>query len=291
MVTRRKILVTGSNGQLGRELQACTGDLPFLEFIFTDRNNLDITDKKAVLHWFTTYQPAWIINCAAYTAVDRAEQERDEAFLINATAPGILAAAAEQFNCRMIHISTDYVFDGASDTPYTTHAQTNPQTIYGASKLAGEQAILAASKSSYIIRTSWLYSQFGHNFVKTMLRLMSERTEVSVVDDQLGSPTWAADLASAILQLIHYSTFENSSDQGGILHFSNSGTTSWYQFADAIRQFSNSTCTIIPIPTSAYPTPAKRPHWSVLDCSEIVARFNIALHPWQESLAACIKQM
>lgn len=291
MVTRQKILVTGSNGQLGRELQACAGDLPFFEFTFTARDNLDIADEKAVLNWFGIHQPAWIINCAAYTAVDRAEQERDEAFRINATAPGILAAAAEQFNCRMIHISTDYVFDGAATEPYSIHAQTNPQTIYGASKLAGEQAILAASKSSFIIRTSWVYSQFGHNFVKTMLRLMNERTELKVVDDQVGSPTWAADLASAILQVIRYSAFENSGDKGGILHFSNTGATSWYHFAEAIRQYSERTCKIIPIPTSAYPTPAKRPHWSVLDTSEIVSRFNIVLHPWQESLAACIKQM
>ena len=291
MVTRQKILVTGSNGQLGRELQACAGDLPFFEFTFTARDNLDIADEKVVLNWFGIHQPAWIINCAAYTAVDRAEQERDEAFRINATAPGILAAAAEQFNCRMIHISTDYVFDGAATEPYRIHAQTNPQTVYGASKLAGEQAILAASKSSFIIRTSWVYSQFGHNFVKTMLRLLSERIEVKVVDDQVGSPTWAADLASAILQVIRYSAFENSSDKGGILHFSNTGATSWYHFAEAIRQYSESTCKIIPIPTSAYPTPAKRPRWSVLDTSEIVSRFNIVLHPWRESLAACIKQM
>lgn len=287
MVTRRNILVTGAAGQLGSELRELASGFPFLNFMFTTREDLDITNVSAVSSWFNQFQPAWVINCAAYTAVDKAEQEQDEAFRINALAPGILAKACEECQGRMIHISTDYVFDGNAGAPYAVTAHPNPKTVYGASKLAGEQAVLKASPSAIIIRTSWVYSRFGHNFVKTMIRLMAERTELRVVDDQVGSPTWAADLAAAILQIIEHCNSVDSS-AAGIYHYSNTGAISWYRFALAIREHSGSKCIVMPVTTAEYPTPARRPAWSVLDTSGIVTQFGISLHPWEESLARCI---
>lgn len=288
-----KILITGSNGQLGKELQQLSSSFPQYQFVFLSKEELPIDDPGLISHHFTKHQPQYCVNCAAYTAVDKAEQEKDLAFKVNAEATGILATVCKENHCRFIHISTDYVFDGASSFPYKEDNITNPQGVYGASKLEGERLAMQKNPDTIIIRTSWVYSEFGKNFVKTMIRLMKEREEIRVVNDQVGSPTYAADLAAAIFQIIeslriHHSPF---TIHGGIYHFSNSGIISWYDFAIAIKELTKSNCKIDPIPTSQYPTPAKRPAYSVLDTSKIKETFNIELKDWKESLAICISTL
>jgi dTDP-4-dehydrorhamnose reductase len=283
MVVKQKILVTGANGQLGKELQVLAEEFPVFDFIFLTREELSIPDKDAVLAAFDKYFPQYCINCAAYTAVDKAETDSENAFAVNADGPANLAAAALKYNTRLIHISTDYVFDGNGTAPYKTDASTAPQGVYGASKLEGEKKVMEANDQSVIIRTSWVYSEFGKNFVKTMLRLMSEKPEISVVNDQQGSPTYAADLARAIVQLISSGNWE-----AGIYHFSNAGVISWYEFADAIREISGSNCKVNPIPGSAYPTPAKRPAYSAMDTSRITEVYGIDPPAWRDSLKVCI---
>jgi dTDP-4-dehydrorhamnose reductase len=236
-----------------------------------------------VRHYFNTYQPQFCINCAAYTAVDRAEQEKDRAFHINAEAAGVLAAVCKEHDCKFIHISTDYVFDGTATAPYKEDSPTNPQCVYGASKLEGEKQALQFNPDSIIIRTSWLYSEYGKNFVKTMLKLMKEKDEINVVNDQFGSPTYAADLAEAIMVIINNQ--QSIIKTHGIYHFSNDGIISWYEFAVAIKKISGSKCKINPIPTSQYPTPAKRPAFSSLDSTKIQKTFGIQIKDWKDSLA------
>lgn len=299
----KKIIVTGSNGQLGRELQVLANDPQLqrvyplsvltgttdtaFDFFFTDRNTLSIGDPDRVSALFQEIKPDFCINCAAYTAVDKAESEKEKAFLINGTAPGYLAVACRETGARLIHISTDYVFDGSSSTPLKETDPTDPINIYGASKLEGEQKALATHPDgTAIIRTSWVYSEFGNNFVKTMIRLMKERPSINVVDDQIGSPTYAADLAAAILHIISAPRFVP-----GIYNYSNEGIISWYDFALAIRELIASPCIVNPIASTAYPTPARRPHYSLLDKTHIRDVYGLTIAGWKTSLATCITHL
>jgi dTDP-4-dehydrorhamnose reductase len=300
---KKKILVTGANGQLGRELQAISAALtpnialtpspgmisdssPY-EFIFYDRAALSIADPDAINTFFARERPAYCINCAAYTAVDKAESEKESAYLINGDAVGYLAAACHNTGARLIHISTDYVFDGLSETPLREDDPTDPINTYGASKLEGErQALQHHPEGTLIIRTSWVYSEFGNNFVRTMIRLMKERPSINVVSDQVGSPTYAADLAAAILHIINAPSFIP-----GLYHYSNEGRISWYEFALAILEGIGSTCEVHPIPTDQYPTPAKRPRFSLLDKSLIRLTYRLSIPEWRPSLITCIAKM
>jgi len=280
------ILVTGANGQLGRELQVLSASYPAYHFLFVTRNELAIDEFEAVKKYFELNKIDYCINCAAYTAVDKAESESEKAFLINGDAVGNLSAVCKQHNTAFIHISTDYVFDGTATQPIKEDQQVNPIGVYGASKLKGEELALKNNPESIIIRTSWVYSSFGNNFVKTMLRLMKEKESINVVSDQLGCPTYAADLAAAIMKIINeYSTFNK---QYSIFNYSNSGIISWYDFALTIKEWSNSTCIVNPIPTSQYPTPAKRPNYSVLDTSKIQQTFGVEIPDWKDSLQICL---
>jgi len=283
----KKVLVTGSGGQLGRELQRLAEAYPAFEFLFTTRDQLAIDQPGSVQEYFETHRPDWCINCAAYTAVDKAESDKDAAFRINGDGPGFLAKACRTSGARFIHVSTDYVFDGSRSSPLKEDDPTGPINVYGASKLEGErQALQQHRGGTLIIRTSWVYSEFGSNFVKTMIRLMNERPSIAVVDDQIGSPTYAADLANAILHILSARKF-----LPGIYHYSNAGQVSWYQFALAIRFLIHSTCQIKPIPSSSYPTPARRPAWSLLDKTLIRDSYGVPIPDWDRSLALCINRL
>lgn len=286
MVVKQKILVTGANGQLGKELNQLEPAYPQFDFIFLSREDMPIHHFEMVRHYFNVYNPQYLINCAAYTAVDRAEQEPDRAFQVNGEATGVLAAVCKEHHTRFIHISTDYVFDGTAIAPYKTDSPTNPQSVYGASKLEGERQAMTLNPDSIIIRTSWVYAEFGKNFVKTMLKLMSERESIGVVNDQTGSPTYAADLAEAILEIIASQEWHP-----GIYHYANEGVITWYDLAVAIKELTGSACQVNPIPTSAYPTPAKRPAYSVLDTTRIRDTFGIRLKDWKESLKKCLARL
>ncbi|MBI5372198.1 MAG: dTDP-4-dehydrorhamnose reductase [Sphingobacteriales bacterium] len=280
------ILVTGANGQLGKELKRLETAFPDFKFIFLSREDLPIHHFELVRNFFKGYQPQYLVNCAAYTAVDKAESEKDLAFQVNGEAVGVLAAVCKEYNTRFVHISTDYVFDGNGKTPYTTGSPTNPQSVYGASKLEGEQQALLYNPGSIIIRTSWVYSEFGKNFVKTILRLLGEKEVLNVVNDQLGSPTYAADLARVILDIIASGKWIP-----GIYHYSNEGVISWYEFATAIKELSRSTCRIHPVSSAQYPTAAKRPAYSVLDTSKLRETYSVPSRNWKESLAACMARL
>ena len=283
-----KILVTGSNGQLGNELKELSGNYPEWEFIFTDVDTLDISDEKAVGLFFQQHQPGFLINCAAYTAVDKAETETQVALKINAVAPGILARITKTQKIGFIHISTDYVFDGHSYTPYTEIDTVNPQGAYGKTKLAGEHLVKGGNPDALIIRTSWLYSVYGNNFVKTMLRLGKERETLNVVFDQVGTPTYAADLAVAILKIIEHYDGGNKKISPGVYHYSNEGVASWYDFAKTIFELAEMPVRVVPILTKEFPVPAKRPHYSILNKSKIKDTFNIEIPFWKDSLKICI---
>ncbi|MDX1937794.1 MAG: dTDP-4-dehydrorhamnose reductase [Flavihumibacter sp.] len=280
------ILVTGANGQVGKELRQLAAAYPQFQFLFLSREDLPIHHFELVRNFFETSQPAFCINCAAYTAVDKAESEKDLALLVNAESVGVLAAVAKLYNTRFIHISTDYVFDGTATTPYKEDAPVNPVNFYGSTKLKGEEECQQANAAAIIIRTSWVYSAFGNNFVKTMLRLMKERQSLNVVNDQLGSPTYAADLANAILQIVNSGNW-----QPGIYHYSNTGVISWYQFAVAIKELAGLNCTVNPIPTSAYPTPAKRPAYSVFNKEKIQGTYKLHIPDWKDSLKICLTKL
>ena len=289
MATGTTILITGANGQLGKEFKALAALFPQYNFLFAGREELAIENTEAVQKYFTEHSINFCVNCAAYTAVDKAETEKEAAFLINASAVGNLAAVCATFNTQFIHISTDYVFDGTAQQPYKETDITNPVGIYGQSKLKGEELALQNNPSAILIRTSWVFSSFGNNFVKTMLRLMKERESINVVDDQLGCPTYAADLATSIMEIIKKYSILNV--QGSIFNYCNEGVINWYQFALAIKELSGSTCVVNPIPSSQYPTAAKRPQYSVLDTGLIKNTFGITIPEWKVSLGKCLGLM
>jgi dTDP-4-dehydrorhamnose reductase len=284
------ILITGSNGQLGNELRKISGNFPADRFIFTDVDELDITNSNAINHFFEKNRISSVINCAAYTAVDKAESDESTAMLINATAVEYLAKACNKADATLIHVSTDYVFDGRACKPYSEDHPTAPASAYGRSKLAGEKAAPNAP-ASVVIRTSWLYSQFGNNFVKTMLRLGSERETLNVVFDQTGSPTYAADLAQTIMTILRHTKNGKSQDRHAIFHYSNEGVCSWYDFAHEIMQMAGLKCVVKPIETKDYPAPAPRPHYSALNKSRIKEKYGIEIPHWKESLSRCLKEI
>jgi dTDP-4-dehydrorhamnose reductase len=286
MGTSKTILVTGANGQLGKEFRVLAASYSQYNFLFAAKDDLAIDNHEAVKKYFSETPVDFCINCAAYTAVDKAETEKETAFLINAAAVGNLAAVCAQFKAQLIHISTDYVFDGSSQQPYKETDRTNPLNTYGQSKLAGEQLALHYDPAVIIIRASWLYSSFGNNFVKTMLRLMKEKESINVVNDQVGCPTYAADLAQCILKIIEkHAAFHIPYT---IFNYCNEAAISWYQFATAIKELSNSNCIINPIPSSQYPTPAKRPPYAVLNTGRIKEVFALNIPQWRESLEKCL---
>jgi dTDP-4-dehydrorhamnose reductase len=273
------VVVTGANGQLGQALQYIAGKYPEISFHFYGSADLDIVRKESISKVFESMRPVFCINAAAYTAVDKAESETDKAYAVNATGVKNLAEVCRDCNTTLIHISTDFVFDGNKETPYTETDATNPQGAYGQTKLDGESEILKISSKYFIIRTSWVYSQFGNNFMKTMLRLAQERDSLGVVSDQTGTPTHAVDLAETIVSII-----QSESNNYGIYNFSNEGAASWYDFAKKIFEIHNIGIDLNPISTSDFPTPAKRPKYSVLDKSKIRAEFNIGIEQWDKSL-------
>jgi dTDP-4-dehydrorhamnose reductase len=279
-----KILITGANGQLGNEFRALETRYPAHSFIFLTRADLSVNDESNVKKMLMLHRPDWCINCAAYTAVDKAESEKEPAMSINADAAGILASACAGMDVRFIHISTDYVFDGSSAIPYREDDATGPINVYGQTKLRGEQLVLQKNPRAIILRTSWVYSAHGHNFVKTMIRLMKERESINVVNDQVGSPTYAADLAQAILDIIESPAAAKAK---GIFHYSNEGQISWYQFALAIKELTGSNCKVNPVSSSQYPTPARRPQFSLLDKTKISAAFKLHIPYWKDSLKIC----
>jgi len=283
-----KILVTGSNGQLGNEIRVLAKEYPDYEFIYTDIDELNITDPLKVDLFCRTNKPHAIINCAAYTAVDKAESDDSMAYLINATAVEYLSRSATGIGALMVHVSTDYVFDGKTWIPYTETDQTNPQSVYGTSKLAGEEAVLKCTGKGIIIRTSWLYSAFGNNFVKTMIKYGTEREELRVVFDQIGTPTYARDLAKAILDILP-SAFQQSGVT--LYHYSNEGVTSWFDFAREIITFSGIECQVKPILTKDYPVSAVRPCFSILNKSKIKETFNLTIPYWSDSVKECILRL
>lgn len=283
-----KILITGGDGQLGNALKSASKKFKTLQLVFTDVADFDITNPASINQYLEESKFDFIVNCAAYTAVDKAEEEQDLAFLINAKGPENLAIACEKYQSKLIHISTDYVFDGTSHVPYIESMETNPPSVYGQSKLAGEEAILKNSKSSIIIRTSWLYSEFGNNFLKTMLRLGADRDTLSVIFDQIGTPTYAGDLAEAILNII---VSEKKTSTNEIYHFSNEGVISWYDFAKEIMELAQLNCSITPIESRDYPLPAPRPHYSVLNKTKIKTTFGLEIPYWKDSLKLSLKRL
>ena len=278
------ILITGCNGQLGNEMQLLEKENPQHNFFNTDVAELDITNQLAVEQFVAQNQIDGIVNCAAYTAVDKAEDNKELCTTLNTVAPAYLAAAVEKRGGWMIQISTDYVFDGTKHTPYVETDTPCPNSVYGSTKLAGELGVTKFCKRSMIIRTAWLYSTFGNNFVKTMIRLGHEKAELGVIFDQIGTPTYARDLARAIMAAI------NKDIVPGIYHFSNEGVISWYDFTKAIHRIAGiTTCHVRPLHTSEYPTPANRPHYSVLDKTKIKQTLGIEVPYWEESLRECIE--
>jgi dTDP-4-dehydrorhamnose reductase len=285
-MSRNKIMVTGADGQLGKELRLVSRRYSRFDFIFLSKNDLPIDQADKLHLFFEGVKPSYCINCAAYTAVDKAEKEKDLAFLVNGESVGKLALECEKQGTKLIHISTDYVFNGNSSQPLNEEDQTSPINIYGASKLEGEQLAILNHPDTLIIRTAWVYSEFGNNFVKTMIRLMNEKETINVVEDQIGSPTYAADLAELILQIIDREKFIP-----GIYHYSNEGRISWYDFALAIKDFTGSNCKINPIPSSQFPTAANRPNYSLLDKTKIKSVYSITVPDWKASLFVCITRI
>lgn len=284
-----KIVVTGANGQLGRSIRRLSVEHHELDFIFTDIDSLDIGNRDAVLAFAETHPVDFIVNCAAYTAVDKAEEEEEQCRRINTDAVAYLGEAAQHIGARILHVSTDYVFGGDSYMPYQESDPVSPTSVYGRTKLAGEKALSAVCPDAIIVRTAWLYSEYGHNFMKTMLRLGVERPEIRVVNDQIGSPTYAGDLAEAILSLLEK---ERQGEQNsGIYHYTNEGVCSWYDFAHSIIRIAGLPAKVIPIPTREYPTAAKRPAYSVLSKEKIKREYHWVIPHWEDSLRKCLANM
>ena len=284
------ILVTGSNGQLGSELKESAKNYYGYQFIFTDIDTLDITDKDQTETFIRNADPGWIINCAAYNLVDKAEKEQDKAILINSSAVSNIAEAIRESECKLIHISSDYIFDGNSNVPYNEGSLPNPLSAYGKSKLEGEKAALM-HYGSMVIRTSWLYSSFGANFVKTILEKGKENDRLRVVFDQTGTPTYAADLASAIMIIISGVIRNKLAFHAGIYHYSNEGVCSWYDLATEVVKEAGLDCNIIPVLSKDYQSTAKRPAYSVLDKTKIKETYNLEIPHWRTSLKRCIKML
>ena len=285
-----RVLVTGANGQLGNEFRRLAGSMIATEFIFTDVDELDITNADAVNKFIEKHPVSFLINCAAYTAVDKAEDDEEKAYSLNADAVNIIGRACNKHNIQLIHFSTDFVFDGSSKKPYTVQDKPNPLSVYGKSKHAGE-IYLKKLKTGIIIRTSWLYSSFGNNFVKTILRLAQEKEELRVVNDQVGTPTWSADLAEVTLKLINHHRNTLNKPNWGLCHYSNDGKCSWYEFANEIINLAGFKTKIKPIGTSEYPAKATRPMYSVLDKSLIKSWLGVEIPSWKDSLAKCIREL
>ena len=282
----RRILVTGSTGQLGSELHRISVNSTGFEWFFADRSTLDFAEPANLAASLSRINPSIVFNCAAYTAVDKAESEYELADKINHQSVAILAKWCAENSAQLVHISTDYVFDGTSQTPLTEDAPTAPISVYGATKLAGEQAIQRENPDAIILRTAWVYSTFGNNFVKTMLRLFQERDEIHVVNDQIGSPTYAADLAEAMLHIVSRANW-----QPGIYHYANQGQVSWYAFACAIQEITQIPCLIHGIPSSQYSTPAKRPNYSLLCTTKFQQTFQLPIPNYRTSLEKCLRRL
>lgn len=281
-----KILVTGSTGQLGSELNDLASLYKEYNFVFADRVLLPLDNTEHILEVIESEQPDFIINAGAYTAVDKAESEQEVADAVNHKAVRVMGEWCEQNDAHLIHISTDYVFDGNSASPLNVDATTNPINVYGATKLAGEKALAKVNPDAIIIRTAWVYSTYGNNFVKTMCRLMQERESIGVVQDQIGSPTYAADLAKVIMQIIASKIW-----RGGIYHFSNEGEISWFDFATKIKEIKGFSCEVNAIDSTAFPTPAKRPSYSLLDKSKLKEVYQINIANWEDSLKEMLQKI
>ena len=278
------ILITGSHGQLGNEMQQAAARFPAFRFIYTDVEDLDICDKAALNAFVKANAVNVIVNCAAYTAVDKAEDDVELCYKINAEAVRNIGEVAHQNGLKVVHVSTDYVFDGTNYMPYSEDQAVSPNTVYGKSKLAGEQALMETCEQTVILRTAWLYSSFGNNFVKTMIKLGTERDSLNVIFDQIGTPTYAADLADTILKILSHETFTP-----GMYHFSDEGVCSWYDFTKTIHRIAGITCDVRPIETKDYPARTPRPHYSVLNKAKIKATYGITIPHWEESLERCMK--
>lgn len=290
-LVQKNVLITGANGQLGNELrERHEMDNNIFHFVYTDVDILDITDLQQVSDFIKEKSISYIINCAAYTNVEKAEDDAEAAYLINYKGAENLAKAAAENDCRMIHISTDFVFDGQSTTPYIENSLANPLSVYGASKLKGEEAVRQFAKEWMIIRTSWLYSEFGNNFVKTMIRLMTERDKLNIVADQHGTPTYAADLAEMIVHILDFS--EEKEWKTGVYHFSNLGETTWFGFAEKIKELAYfEECSLNPVTTQEYGAKAERPLYSVLDKSKISSDFHVEIPSWENGLVRCLNKL
>lgn len=283
----KSIWVTGSAGQLGLSLQQAASNYPDSQFWFTDVAELDITDRDAIHQFMQTNRPQVVINAAAYTQVDKAEEDKALAHLVNAEAVRHLAQQCRQHNALLLHLSTDFVFDGAQGRPYVESDGTNPLGVYGATKRQGEEWAIAEHEKTIILRTAWVYAEHGKNFLQTMLRLGAERDMLHVVNDQIGSPTYTGDLAELLLFLAHQSSLGG---KYGLYHYTNEGAATWYDFACAIMEYANLSCKVLPIPTRAYPTPAKRPHFSYLSKEKIKDTFNLTIPHWRQRLKEVILQ-
>ncbi|MEI8142592.1 MAG: dTDP-4-dehydrorhamnose reductase [Chitinophagia bacterium] len=283
------ILVTGANGQLGWELSQIAATYPAFEFVFFDRSQLDLSFPDTFEKIIQTIAPDCIINTAAYTAVDKSETEKDLAYTVNSTAVQTLAVICKKIKIPFITYSTDYVFDGEATAPYTTSTKVDPVNYYGSTKAAGEKMAIESNEETIVIRTSWVFSSHGNNFVKTMLRLMKERDQLKIVADQKGRPTYAKDLAFATMKMIE--AINAGKTIKGIYHFANTGETTWFNFAATIKAYAGLTCDLQPIETKDFPTPAKRPAYSVLDTSKIEHDLNIEIRHWEDALTDCIDQL
>ncbi len=284
------VLITGCKGQLGSEIQRISRNFPGMSFNFTDLEELDITRPGDIQNFLDKNPAKFLVNCAGYTAVDNAEDEKDMAYLLNTDATESLARISAERGMQLIHISTDYVFNGEKNHPYLEDDPVNPQTVYGMSKLQGEKAVQKTG-TGIIIRTSWLYSSFGNNFVKTILRLSGEREQLNVVFDQTGCPTYAFDLAMAILEMIRIEIDRKNSPRYDLYHYSNEGMCSWYEFAKSIIDFASTECDILPIESKDYITKALRPRYTVMSKEKITDQYNLRIPHWKESLSACMNEI